>query len=189
MITKKNLEEARLAEAKAKEQYETALINRDAFAKYVNEINQGVWDPANNQVPTKGPLTAAQAAMINVNLEEDYSYPAVFTYEEVWQMAGAQLEELELSLKDFAASLEMAKKTAKELEAEYIEDQERAAEIAANSPEVVAAKELNEAAQTKAAADADKAAERAENRKQIFTFLIGAGIVAVLVIVIAKALK
>ena len=118
MITKKNLEEARLAEAKAKEQYETALINRDAFAKYVNEINQGVWDPANNQVPTKGPLTAAQAAMINVNLEEDYSYPAVFTYEEVWQMAGAQLEELELSLKDFAASLEMAKKTAKELEAQ-----------------------------------------------------------------------
>lgn len=189
MITKKNLEEAQLAEAKIKAEYEKARLNLDAFEKYVNQINQGMWDPENNQIPSAGPFTVSQAALINVNLEEDYSYPLVFTHEAVWNLAGAQLLDLQARVKELAVELEAAKKTAKELEGEYIEEQERAAEIAANSPEVIAAKENNEAAKTRAEVEADKAEERKEMRKMLVLGLATVAGLALIIVVVAKAIK
>ena len=189
MITKKNLEEARLAEAKVKADYETARLNLDAFEKYVNEVNQGIWDPANQQVPAAGPFTVDQAKLINVNLEDDYTYPGVFTHEAVWNLAGVQLIELQVAVKELAANVEMAKTTSKDLEAEYIEEQERASEVASNSPEVIAAKENNEAAKTRAGLEADKAEERKETRKMFVMGLLGVAAVAIIIVVIAKAIK
>jgi|GEM_PF-6862556 len=189
MITKKNLEDARIAEAKAKDLFERAQIDKIAFEKYVSEINQGIWDPQNGKVPNAGPLTAEQAKLINVNIAEDYSYPQVFTMPEVWNLAGAQMEDLRAQSQDLAASLEEAKKTAVDIEKEYIEQNERAAEVAASDPNVIAAKEVLEAAKVKAATDKEKAEERASNRKMLITGLIGAAAVALFIIIIAKAIK
>jgi len=189
MITKKNIEDARIAEAKAKDLYEKAKINLDAFEKYIGEINQGIWDAANSKVPTSGPLTVSQAKMVNVNIPEDYSYPQVFTMTEVWNLSATQLTELRESIKDLAANLEMAKGTTVELEKEYVEEMDRAAEVAASDPNVIAAKENLEAEKVKAAANSDKAAERAENRKMLFQGLIGVAAVAVFIIIIAKVIK
>ncbi len=189
MITQKNIDEARLVEARAKEQYGVARLNLDAFEKFIAEINSGLWDPANGQVPSTGPFTVAQAAMINVNLEEDYSYPIVFTRDEIWNIAGVELTSLQEKVKEFAENLEAAKTTSKELENEYIEEKDRAAEVAASSPAVIAAKENIEAAKIKAASDREKAEERSETRRTIFQGLLGIAVVAVIIIVVAKVLK
>lgn len=189
MITKKNLEEARLAEAKAKDAYETARVNLDAYKKFINEVNQGIWDPANDQVPTSGPFTVDQAKLMSVNLEEDYAYPQVFTNQEIWYKAAKVFEELNEKVKTLNEEYEATKKTATDIENEYIEEQERAAEVAANDPSVIAAQENIEAERLKSELEQKKMEERKENRRMIITGLIGLAVVSVFVIIMAKVLK
>jgi len=193
MTTQKNIQEARIAAETVKTDLEKCKIDLDAFMAYVDQINAGVWDAQTNVLPQQGPLTKAQAAMINVVIPQDYSYPIVFSKPEIWQLAGQQAMDLDAKCKLLQEEFAAKQKTLEEITDQYAADMDRANEIASKDPSVIAAKNNAEATRIQAATDLAKAKMNAESRQENVRMMVGAMIgllvVGVVVIVIAKAVK
>ncbi len=189
MTTQRNIDEARLASADSQQNYDKCKIDLNAFEKYLQEINQRIWDASANALPKQGPLTVGQAASINIVLPDDYAYPKVFANPEIWNRAGTRHAEILADCKKFAEELSKVKSTLEEIEADYIEDLDRAKEIADKDPAVIAAKENAEAERIKAKADLEKTELENKNRRENMRMLVGGLVGLILVIVILKAFK
>lgn len=193
MTTQQNINQAKEAYLKHKGELDACTLNKDAIGNYITNINAGVWDPANGQVPNQGPLTKDQAALLDLVIPSDYSMPTAFTMTEVWNRAAALLPKLEAECKILNDKTEDAHKILKDMEEQYQADLDRANQIAASDPAVIAAKENAAAAKVKADAELEKQkmadARAKENAK---TMLMGAVIlmgVMVFGVIIFKALR
>jgi len=167
MTTQQNINDAREASLRDQASADSCTLNRDAFAKYIDQVNASLWDSTVSPVPAKGPFTIDQAAMIDVVLPADYDYPTVFTNPDIWQKASDKLIALiaECDLK--VAQAAKSKATLVSLETEYAADLARAQEIANNDPSVIAAKENAAAAAINRQTELDKKKMDQQNIKVI----------------------
>ena len=186
MTTQQNINDAREASLRDQAAADSCTINRDAFAKFIDQVNAALWNSAMNPTPAQGPFTVAQAAMIDVVLPADYDYPTVFNNPDIWQKASDKLIELiaECDLK--VAQAAKSKTTLVGLETEYAADLARAQEIANNDPSVIAAKENAAAAAINRQTELDKKKMDQQNVKMIVFCLAGFFIVVVLVAVVTR---
>lgn len=193
MTTQTQLNNAKEAYSKEKQKLDACIIDRDAYQRYVDQINQGIWDPANGPIPSEGPLTKLQAAQIGVEIPGDNAMPLVFSKSEIWQLAGNQLNSLGEECLKLEESTTAAKDTYDRMTAQWNADMERARQIADQDPVVIAAKENAAAAEIKAKSDQEKRETEAESsRKQMRMMvfgLIGIAAVAVVIVVVAKVIK
>ncbi len=167
MTTQQNINDAREVALIDQAAADSCLINRNAFDKYVEQINNNLWNTNVSPMPTAGPFTVSQAALVDVILPADYDYPLVFTYPEIWAKASAKLAELVTECESKTTAAAASKKVLTDLENQYAADIDRANELAAKDPAVIAAKENAAAAAIQRQTELDKKKIDQQNLKVI----------------------
>jgi hypothetical protein len=191
MITQENINQQRTIVAELAEKVTLSEANMGAFLVYLQQVAAGVW--LADSCPITGPFTVAQAALIDVVIPSDFSYPLVFCNEEIFNKASFFYENNVGTFDELKSQYLIAKKNLVDMEDTYAADMARAAAIAAQDPAVIAAKANADAA--KINADAEKAmqakelANKKENRRILVTGLIGLLAVCLVVVFISKVLK
>lgn len=186
MITQQNINAAREIYLRDQQALNDCIINRDAFDKYIEQINNNLWNTTINPQPAKGPLTVAQAAMIEVVIPADYDYPEVFTYGEIWQRASDKLLVLVADCEAKTINAATSKKTLTDLENQYADDLARANEIASKDPALIAAKENAAAAAITRQTELDKKRIDQQNIKMVVGCVAAFFALIVLVAVVTR---
>lgn len=187
MTTQQNINAAAEVALRDKNAADTCLLNKNAFAKYIEQVNNGLWNTNINPVPSTGPFTMAQAALIQVQIPNDYDFPEVFTNYDIMQRAADKLLELSAECDQKMAAAEASAKTLADMQKQYADDLARAQELANNDPAVIAAKENAAAATIQRQTELEKKTIEQQNIKMIVGVVVALFLVVVLVSLLRNA--